>query len=192
LAILAGQSRLLASVLGGFRYAVGIPAERRASSTFSLAWAGSPAPYIAGVKRAGWIAVVAPTLVSLMIWHAVILGPRVAALHFGIGFALSALAMELLFLRDRRVPFVSGYVSGLDVKLRGITFLVAVISVSFAVAWAERFALTATAGYLTLVAIMVGLSAWAKAFDRASRLLAGPLDLDEPPPLPTQRLDLTS
>lgn len=37
LAILAGQTLLLASVLGGFRHAVRIPAELRASTTFSLA-----------------------------------------------------------------------------------------------------------------------------------------------------------
>ena len=190
LAVLAGQSFLLACALGGFRHAVGIPAELRASSTFRLAWAGSPAPYISGVKRAGWMAVVAPTLVGLAIWHTVILGPRVAALHFGIGLALSALVMEMLFLRERRVPFVSGYVADLDVKLRVILFLVAVVSVSFALAWAERFALTVTAGYLTLVAIMVGLTASVMAFDRASRRPAAPLDLDELPPLPTQRLDL--
>jgi hypothetical protein len=63
---------------------------------------------------------------------------------------------------------------------------------SFALAWVERFALTAPAGYLTLVAIMVGLIAAVTAVDRASRRPAAPLDLDEPTPVPTQRLDLAS
>ena len=70
LALLAGQWLLLASVLSGFRHAVRIPAELRASTTFSLAWAGNLTPYISGVKRAGWIALVLPTLGGLFIWHA--------------------------------------------------------------------------------------------------------------------------
>jgi hypothetical protein len=63
---------------------------------------------------------------------------------------------------------------------------------SFGLAWIERFALTAPAGYLFLVATLIGLSAGVRAFDRASRRPAAPLDLDEPSSLPTQRLDLAT
>ena len=76
LAILAGQSLLLASVLSGFRHAVRIPAQLRASTTFSLAWAGDRTPYISGVKRAGWVGLVLPILGGLLIWHATVLGTR--------------------------------------------------------------------------------------------------------------------
>jgi hypothetical protein len=189
-AILAGQSLLLASVLSGFRHAVRIPAELRASSTFSLAWVGNAAPYISGVKRAGWVAVVAPTLVGLMIWHTAILGPRLAALHLGVGLALSALMMETLFLRDRRVPLVSGYVPSLDVKSQGLVFLAAVVSVSFALAWAERSVLETATGYVVLLTILLGLSVGMRTFDRASIGPAVAIDLDEQPALPTQRLNL--
>jgi hypothetical protein len=189
-AILAGQSLLLASVLSGFRHAVRIPAELRASSTFSLAWVGGVAPYISGVKRAGWVAVVGPTLVGLMIWHTAILGPRLAALHCGVGLALSALMMETLFLRDRRVPLVSGYVPSLDVKSQGLVFLAAVVSVSFALAWAERLALETATGYVALLTTLLGLIVGIRTFDRASIGPAVALDLDEQSALPTQLLNL--
>ena len=189
-AILAGQSLLLASVLSGFRHAVRIPAELRASTTFSLAWAGNLTPYISGVKLAGWIALVLPTLGGLFIWHATVLGPRLAALHLGVGFVVSALLMETLFVCYRRVPLASGYVPGGELRSLGVASAAALLFVSFALAWVERFALTGTAGYLTLVAIMVGLSAGVMAVDRASRRPATPLDLDEPTPVPTPRLDL--
>jgi hypothetical protein len=192
LAVLAGQSLLLACVLSGFRHAVRIPAELRASTTFSLAWAGNLTPYISGVKLAGWIALVLPTLGGLFIWHAIVRGARLAALHFGVGLVVSALLMETLFLRYRRLPFASGYVPSGELKSRGPAYLTALLFLSFTLAWVERLALTATPGYLMLVAIMVGLSAGVRAFDRASRRPAAPLDLDEPPPLPTQRLDLAS
>jgi len=190
LALLAGQSLLLASVLSGFRHAVRIPAELRASTTFSLAWAGNLTPYISGVKLAGWIALVLPTLGGLSIWHTAVLGGRLAALHLGVGLAFSMLLMEMLFLRYRRLPFVSGYVPSAELKSRGVASAAALLLVSFALAWVERLAVTATAGYLMLVAIMVGLSAGVIAVDRASRPAATVLDLDEPPPVPTQRLDL--
>ena len=190
LTILAGQSLLLASVLSGFRHAVRIPAELRASTTFSLAWAGNLTPYMSGVKLAGWIALVLPILASLFIWHATVLGTRLAALHLGFGLVVSTLLMETLFVRYRLVPLASGYVPSGELRSRGVAAAAALLFVSFALAWVERFALTATAGYLTLVAIMVGFSAGVMAVDRASRRPVTPLDLDEPTPFPTQRLDL--
>ena len=191
-ALLAGQWLLLGSVLSGFRHAVRIPAELRASTTFSLAWAGNLTPYLSGVKLAGWTALVLPTLGGLFIWHATILGIRLAALHLGVGLVVSALLMETLFVRYRLVPFASGYVPSGELRSRGVASAAAMLLVSFALAWVERFALTALAGYLTFVAIMVGLSAGVMAVDRVSQRPVTPLDLDEPTPVPTQRLDLAS
>ena len=71
-----------------------IPAELRASTTFSLAWAGNLTPYLAGVKLAGWIALVLPTVGGLFVWHAILFGARLAALHLGVGVVVSALLME--------------------------------------------------------------------------------------------------
>ena len=100
--------------------------------------------------------------------------------------------METLFLRYRLLPFASGYVPSGELKSRGIAYVAVVLFVSFTLAWIERFALTAPAGYPMLLATMFGLSEVVRAFDRASRRPATPLDLDEPPPFPTQRLDLAS
>jgi hypothetical protein len=191
-ALLAGQSLVLASVLSGFRHAARIPAELRASSTFSLPWAGNLAPYMSGVKFAGWIALVLPALGGLFIWHVIILGVRLAVLHLGVGLVAAALLMETLFVRYPLVPFVSPYVPSGELRLRGIVSAVVLLFVSCILAWMERFALTSAAGYLTLVATLIGLVAWVRAFARAWRPPTAPLDLDEPPPLPTQRLDLAS
>jgi hypothetical protein len=191
LAVLAGQSLLLATVLSGFRHAVSIPAELRASSTFSLAWTGKAAPYIAGVKLAGWIALVLPTLAGLFIWHATVLGARLAALHLGVGVAVSMLLMETLFVRYRRLPFASGYAAGGEMRSRTIAQVVVLVFLSFLLAWLERFSLTTLDGYGTLVAILIGLSAVIIAFDRGWHRPPILLDLDEPPLLPTQRFDLS-
>jgi hypothetical protein len=189
-AMLAGQSLLLASVLSGFRHAVRIPAELRASTTFSLAWAGNLTPYLSGVKLAGWIALVLPTLGGLFIWHATVLGARLAALHLGVGLVVSALLVETLFVRYRLVPFASAYVPSGELSARSVAFAAVLLCMAFALAWVERFALTSTAGYLTLMVIVVGLWAGVTAVDRASPQTATALDLDEPTPVPTQRLDL--
>jgi hypothetical protein len=190
LALLAGQWLLLTSVVGGFRHAVRIPAELRASTTFSLAWAGNLIPYISGVKRACWMALVLPTLGALFIWHVIVFGARLAALHLGVGLVVSALLMETLFVRYRLVPFVSGYVPSGELSPRGVASAAVLLLLSFIVAWIERVALTAPEGYLLLVAAMIGLSVGVRGVDRASRRPAVSLDLDEAPPLPTQRLDL--
>ena len=186
-AMLAGQSLLLASVLTGFRHAARIPAQLRASTTFGLAWPGNLAPYLSGVKLAGWIALALPTLGLLFIWHAAVLGASIAMRHLGVGLLVSSLLMETLFVRHRLVPFASGYV---PTNSRGVAVAVALLCVSFALAWIERTALTTTPGYLMFVATLVGLTAAVAAVDRSSHTPAAPLELDQPTPFATQRLDL--
>jgi hypothetical protein len=190
LALLAAQPMLIATVLTGFRHVTQIPAELRAGSTFSLALVSDAAQYLSGVKRAGWLAVAAPTLLALAIWDTATLGPRVALLNAGVGLPLSALAMETLFLRYRRVPFVSGYVPSADVKLVGVVFLASVLSGSFALAWVERTAFESAAGYVALLTVLLALLVSVRVFDRSAQGSAVALDLDEQPALPTQRLNL--
>jgi hypothetical protein len=189
-AILAAQPLFVVSVLCGFRHATRIPAELRAGSTFSLALAGDAAPYISGVKRAGWLVVVVPTLLALTIWDTAILGSRVALLHAGAGVCLSALVIETLFLRFRRVPFVSAYVPSADVKLTAVVFLASVLCSAFGLAWVERSSFETAAGYVALLTLLLGLSVGVRVFDAATRGAAVALDLDEQPALPTQRLNL--
>jgi hypothetical protein len=135
---------------------------------------------------------VLPALGGLFIWHAIVLGIRLAALHFGVGVVVSVLLMEGLFVRCRLVPLVSGYVPFTEPGARTIVCAATLLLGSLALAWVERFALSAPGGYLVLVATLIGLSAGVRTFDRASRRPATPIDLDEPPQLPTQRLDLAT
>jgi hypothetical protein len=136
------------------------------------------------------LALVLPTLGCLFIWHVAVLGVRLATLHLGVGLALAALLMELFFLHYRRLPFASGFVSSGELRSRGALSLLALLLASFTLAWIERAAATTAGGYLLLVAIMAVLVAAVMTVDRAWRRPAAPLELDEPPPLPTQRLDL--
>ena len=188
--LFAAQTLLMVSVLSGFRYVTRVPALLRASSTFSLAWSGNLGPYISGVKRAGLVALVVPVLAGVAILHAVILGPRLAALHFGVGLASSVLLLEVLFLRCRRVPLVSSYVPGGDVKSLGALSVVAVLLAALAFAWVERLALETASRYLILLSTLGGLSVAVRMFDRTARESAVTIDFDEQELLPTQRLSL--
>jgi hypothetical protein len=190
LAVLAAQSLVLASVITGFRHAAQLPAELKATSTFSLAWNGDLRPYISGVKRAGWIAIVLPVLAGLFVWHSVVLGPRVALLHFTTGVVFSMLMIELLFARYRRLPLVSGYVPSSDLKSRGPAYVGLILLVSYGLAWIERAALAETPAYALFASGVIGLSAAVAAFDRARILSPRVLDLHEDVPSPTQRLNL--
>jgi hypothetical protein len=188
-AILAAQSLLLGCVLHGFRHATRVPSELRATTTFSLAWSGKAAPFIAGVKRAGWIAVAGPALLGLAVWHTAILGPRLAGLHLGVGVCLSVLVIETMFLRERRVPFVNALASTFDVKARIAGFFVALLSVSFGLAWIERWSFNSASRYWAFLATLLGLSFVLAAFDRVSSTSSAALEFDEDPS-PTQRLNL--
>jgi hypothetical protein len=190
LALLATQPLLISTVVIGFRHATRMPAERRASRTFHLALTGQAAPYRSGVKRAGWLMVVGPTLLALTVWDTAILGPRVALLHLGIGLFLSALLIETVFVRDRRVPLASGYVPSGDMKVTGLAYLMSVVLGAFALAWVQRHALETVTGYGALLATLGGLCVAVRELDRTSQDVAALLEFDQEAPPPTQRLNL--
>jgi len=191
LALFAAQSLLLVSILTGFRHAAQLPAELRASGTFSLAWRGDPAPFLSGVKRAGWVALALPTLSLLFFWHAAMLGVRVAGWHAATGAAFSVLIIELLFLRYRRLPLVSGYAPIADLKSRGPMYVVAVLLGCYSLAWIEQTTLTTSSSApIMLVVGIVAIAGGVAAYDRAWRSSAVILVDDDDSPLPTQRLNL--
>jgi hypothetical protein len=192
LSILAAQPLVLACLLTGFRRAVQLPAELRASGTFSLAWSGERRPYISGVKRAGLVVIAAPMLVALSVWYSAVLGIRVAVLHVGTGVAFSTLLIELLFLGYPRLPLVSAYVPSADLKSRGPAYVVAVLLASYLLALIERSALaTTTSLYVVMLSVaLLAISGAVSMADQSREPSASVLDLDEEVPLPTQRLNL--
>ena len=68
---------------------------------------------------------------------------------------------------DLRVPFVSGYVPSVDVKLIGVEILASVLAGSFALAWVERRAFDTMMGYVALATtILLGLSGGVMVLDQ--------------------------
>jgi hypothetical protein len=191
-AILAAQSLLLASVLTGFRHATQVPSDLRASRSFSLAWAGDLRAYLSGVKCAAFVGLVLPLLTVLSIWHVTLFGVRIAALHLGMGVAFSILLIELLFLWHRRVPFVSAYIPSVELKSQAVLYVITMLCVSFALASIERSALTAISRYMVLIGIAIGISVAVAVVDRFWDNGPVDIDLEEEPPLPTQRLGLST
>lgn len=156
--VLAAQTVWLATVLGGFRQVVRLPAQLSGTVTFQLAWSGDAGPYVAGVKRAGWVAVALPALAGAAVWHTMVLGPAAAMWHGLVGIAVAALLMESLFFWYRGLPFASSYVPS-DTIRAGVLFLVmGVIGAALGLAWLERAALTSPAGTATFVGAIVTAS----------------------------------
>src|SRR5207302_3050048 len=109
---------------------------------------GIAAPFIVGVKRAGWVGVVLPTLTFISIWDVVTLGPHLALRHLGVGVAVAILMMDALFFHNRRVPFVSPYIPSPDAKLAGALYGAAVLTVALTVAFVERMSFDAPRLYV--------------------------------------------
>jgi hypothetical protein len=187
--VLIAQSLLIGTVLTGFRHTMRLPADLKASSGFSLAWTGPVAPYVSGIRRAGWIAVVCPSLAVIAIWHVAILGARFALLHGLVGLALSAILMKALFLHTSRVPLVSAHLPDVDSKSHAIIYSVALLIASVLVAGIERWALDAPERLVAFLATLVALGRCLTILDRGSVAVAPPM-LEEQPSLPTQRLNL--
>src|SRR5258706_4757636 len=76
--VLLIQPMVLMVLLTAFRHAARVPGELRANWIFQLCWSGDAAPYMAGVKRAALLCVVAPALIAMFPLDAAVLGWRAA------------------------------------------------------------------------------------------------------------------
>ena len=123
-------------------------------------------------------ALVLPTLGGLFVWHAAVLGTRLAALHLGVGLVVSAVLMEALFVRYPLVPFVSGDVPSGELRSRGVASAAALLLLSFAIAWAERLSFSTLSGYGALLTVLAGLTLIVAVVDRTSGVRM--LDLEQP------------
>ncbi|HUK36267.1 MAG TPA: hypothetical protein VLV86_20265 [Vicinamibacterales bacterium] len=189
--VLSAQFVVLAALLTGFRHALRLPADLRAGATVRLAWNGDLSPFVSGVKRAGWVAIVIPALVALFVWHTALIGVSVAILQLCLGVAFSLFMMELLFIRHSRLPLVSGYVPSADAKSRGLTYVGGVLLLCVVLGAIDRMALDASSGYVLLLAgVIAGIGTAIHIVDRASGPAAFTGDLDEDVAMPTQRLNL--
>jgi hypothetical protein len=190
--LLAVQTVLVIALLIGFRHAVRVPAELRASLTFHLSWSGEDRHYSAGVKRAALVGVILPTLLALLPLHVIAGGPRFAVAHLVNGLLIALAFQEALMLGVRGLPFASPYVPSDNLKSMVPIYLVAGILVIYGLASIELLALATTRGSLimagTLLALWSGLEAvvyWRHRTD------ASWMVLDDLHVANTQRLDLS-
>jgi len=177
---LAVQTWVLAAVLTAFRHAVRVPAEVGANWTFHLAWPGDERPYLAGVKRAGLLTLVVPTLALLFAWHTIAMMPRVALEHVACGAAVAVLMMEVFFVRYQKLPFASGYVRTDDLKSLVPLYVVAVLLLSLTLAAFERAALASLTGSVVFFGALLAAIVGVHAVDVRRRRRRLPIDLDEP------------
>ena len=89
---------MLLVLIGGFRYAVMVPAELVANWSIRMAWRGDERGYLAGVKRAAFLStVVVPSLVLLPL-HVALFGATTALVHALFGCLFGVAALDGLFL----------------------------------------------------------------------------------------------
>jgi hypothetical protein len=188
LGLLGMQVTVLLALIGGFRYAVVVPAELVANWSIRLAWRGDERRYLAGVKRAAFLStVVVPSLVLLPL-HVALFGVAAALVHALVGCLFGAAALDGLFLGYRKVPFACAYLPLGDPKLLWSGGAAALLFVPYVFAYVERAALSSPGSTAVLAAALAGILLAIRISDRIQRRECCQLDFDERPAPPTQRL----
>ena len=191
LSFLASQTVVVLVAMGAFRNSGRVPAELRANWVFRMAWSGDERPYVAGVKRAGLLAVAAPMLLALFPLHALVVGVRVASAHLAFGLVLAVVVTELSFLGMRKLPFASSFVPSGTLASSGAVYALIFGFVVFGLAWIERLFLRVPHGTFLLLASSGVLVAAVRAADLWQHQTPVPVQLDEAAEPPTQRLNLS-
>jgi hypothetical protein len=187
--VLLIQPLVLLVLLTAFRHAARVPGELRANWAFQMCWSGDTAPYMAGVKRAALLCVLAPALLALFPLHVAFLGLPKALLHLLLGVLQANLALNVAMLGFRTLPFASSYSGGTNLK-GWMPVLPLLFVLTSALAGLERAALNnRTAGIIWAVLLLAAVPA-IRAFGRRQRERYGPVDFYELPGQ-AQRLDLS-
>ena len=175
-------------LIAAFRYAVMVPAELPANWTIRMAWRDNERAYLAGAKRAAiLIAVILPELLLLPL-HIGVFGLAGALLHTLFGFLFAVAALDLVFVGYRKSPFACSYLPIGDPKLIWSGGAATILLVPSAFAYLEGAALRSTSLTLALGATLSAMVLIMKIVDYAYRRERRPLNFDERPAPPTQRL----
>jgi hypothetical protein len=151
--VLGLQTLLIACILAGLEQAMRLPAHLPASWCVRLAWPGDSRGYVAGVKRAVVVGLGVPVLGLLLIAHLTLLPAAAAVAHYVIGLLTLLVALEVRFLAEHPLPFLTSYVAGNRIKLAPLWLVAAVIAAAAAAA-IEAAALRSVTGTIALVAVL--------------------------------------
>jgi hypothetical protein len=190
LGLFAIDTMVLASLVGGFRYAVTVPPEMASNWTIRMAWLGDERAYLTGVTRAALLALVTVPLLVLLPLHVALFGFATAVVHSIYGFMVAAAALGILFLGYRQFPFACSYVPIENPKLLWPAGLGAILLVTYGFADVERWALQTVTRTAGLGAALGAIVLLVTLVDRAHRLEPSSVNFDQRPASPTQRLGL--
>jgi hypothetical protein len=185
--LLAMQPLLYGALLVGFRHAIRVPAELRASWGFQLAWREQDRAFLAGVKGAALVALVVPALVVLLPLFVSVLGARLALLHAGLGLAGAIVLLEALMITYDKVPFTCTYLPSENMKALAPIYAIAFVVGATSFARMQYGALTGTDAW-TPVLTLAALFAICRVMSRRRARLPH-IDFDEAP-VTFQRLGL--
>jgi hypothetical protein len=189
LSALAIAIMLLLSLLAGIAHAVTVPAAPAANWAFRMAWLGDDRGYLAGVKHASML-MATGSLVLLLPLHFALLGLAPALVHSLLSVLIATVAMGVLFLPYRKLPFACSYVPIENPKLVWPAAFASLLLVTYGFAAAERWALETGARAAAFAALLAGIAILVRAIDRAWRRERQPIEFDDRPAAATQRLGL--
>ncbi len=147
-------------LISGLRFIFTIPAELGANWVFQLSEGDERIAGIAAARKAV-IGLVAPVFLLLFPVHAALWGVRIAVLHMLFGFALSALLMEFLLRKFRKIPFTCSYLPGsakLSARWFGYWFVFG--TYAYTMAGVERGMLEHPARFLIFFPVTAALTWW--------------------------------
>jgi hypothetical protein len=151
--LLAIQPLLYGALLVGFRHAIRVPAELRASWGFQLAWRDERGAFVGGVKAAAIVALVFPSLLVVLPLFVLLLGPERALLHAALGLAGAVVLLEALMLGYDKVPFTCTYLPFENIKALAPIYAIAFVGGATAFARLQHAALLGS-GAVTLVSVL--------------------------------------
>jgi hypothetical protein len=100
------------ALLLGLKSVMNMPVSLEANWIFRMTERSKILDYFAGLRKAVFLTKLVPLFVLVFAVYAVLWGPQTALYHSLYGLAVSILIMEILFIRNTKIPFACSYLPG--------------------------------------------------------------------------------
>lgn len=156
-------------LLIGLRGIVQIPSSLDANWVFRLTEYERKRHYFSALRKVILFRALIPLFFFCLIFYTFLWGPRAALLHGLYGLAASAVLMEVLFLKQRKIPFACSYLPGQErIQLFWLFYVIAFLVYIVALTNLEVLFLRSPGSfvyyYVTVLAVLTGIRLYQRLY----------------------------
>ncbi len=156
-------------LLIGVKGIVKVPISLEANWIFQLTEVKKRHHYFSGLRKGVFFLTLVPLFILLFIFYAFLWSGITALLHCFFGLAISTLLMEVLLIKNNKIPFTCSYMPGQEkIQIFWLLYIILFLGYIYFMTWLEKILLTKTENFtfflFVILILIIGIRLYKKIF----------------------------